>query len=200
MGLMKKIRNRLRLPELFSGERFSKQTRFQDDYRLLARSLTANLDFRSVIDFGCANAMLLADFHRSGKVVAGIELSPEAVPYLPPSIRNHVQIGDFSEFQGRADLACCVEMAEHIRPSRSEELVVKLAGAAERWIYFTAAPPGQPGHGHINCRPMDDWLSWFEQQGWVLDDVRTGRLRRDLASLKDAKWLLANSVIIAPVR
>ena len=86
-------------------------------------------------------------------------------------------------------------MAEHIVPTRSEELVEVLTGISTRWIYFTAAQPGQSGHGHINCRPMEDWVAWFNARGWELDTERTEGLRTVLGELEKAVWLRGNSVI-----
>ena len=97
---------------------------------------------------------------------------------------------------GRADLVCCVEMAEHLRPSRSEELVDKLTSLALRWIYFSAASPGQGGRGHINCRPMTEWIAWFEARGWRLDEEKTAALASTTQRLDKALWLHGNSVIL----
>ena len=85
-----------------------------------------------------------------------------------------------------------------IPPGRSLDLVETLTRLARRWIYFTAAPPGQRGRGHINCRPHAEWLGWFAEHGWEIDTERTTRLREDLGSAPKAKWLQGNSVILRP--
>src|SRR5438128_887099 len=120
---------------------------------MVAASLLRHLDFQTVFDVGCANGFLLSAFSRAGKTIAGIELSPEVVAVLPPELRQVVAIGDFSAAQGSYELVSCVEVAEHIPAKRSEDLVATVTRLATRGIYFTAAPPGQKGHGHINCRP-----------------------------------------------
>ncbi len=168
------------------------------DYLLLARSLLRQLDFDSAADVGCANGFLLEEFLDSGKQIAGIELSPEVHEVLRHDVRPFVAIGDFAQMTGRYDLVCCVEVAEHISPSRSEDLVDTLAPLASRWIYFTAAPPGQGGHGHINCRPHEEWLAMFAERGWVEVPELTARLRDDLGALERATWLRGNSFILKP--
>ncbi len=196
MGLIKQLRTWFRVPVPFREEDYALQERYAEDYRLIAACLVDELDFDSVIDLGCANGLLLLPFHRAGKEVRGIELSANVMSYLPLELRKTVAIGDFSEMGGRADLVCCVEMAEHLRPGRSEELVDKLTTLARKWIYFSAAPPGQGGRGHINCRPMTDWISWFEDRGWRLDEGKTAVLAATTGTLKKALWLHGNSVIL----
>jgi hypothetical protein len=111
-------------------------------------------------------------------------------------------VGDFAEvpqhFPRPFDLVCCVEVAEHIDPARSRELVTVVTNAARRWIYFTAAPPGQSGRGHINCRPHEEWLGWFEEEGWRTAGEETEALRAALEHLTRAHWLQGNSFLLAP--
>ena len=180
----------------FEEKHFRSREKYRPDYRLLASSLLARLDFDSVFDVGCANGFLLESFHAAGKRIGGIELSPAAVAVLPEAIRPSVAIGDFGATSGSWQLVCCVEVAEHIVPGRSGELVAVLASAAERWIYFTAAPPGQGGRGHLNCRPPEEWLELFAEHGWTLDQPLTAGLRADLEALSEAHWLRGNSLVL----
>ena len=180
----------------FEEKHFRAREKYRPDYRLVASSLLGRLDFGSVFDVGCANGFLLEAFHAAGKRIGGIELSPAAVAVLPEAIRPTVAIGDFGATTGRWELVCCVEVAEHIVPQRSAELVAVLADAAERWIYFTAAPPGQGGRGHINCRPPEEWLELFAGRGWSLDEGLTSALRGDLEALTEAHWLRGNSLVL----
>lgn len=198
MGLLKQLRTWFRIPVPFRAEDYAIQEQYAEDYRLITACLLNELDFDSVIDLGCANGLLLLPFHEAGKEVRGIELSPNVSAYVSPVIREVVEIGDFSAMNGRADLVCCVEMAEHIQPGRSEELVDKLTSLARNWIFFTAAPPGQGGRGHINCRQMTEWMTWFEARGWGLDEGKTAALALATQGLDKALWLQENSVILRP--
>jgi hypothetical protein len=151
---------------------------------------------------GCANGFLLASFAAAGRRIAGIEASPAVREVLPPEVAQAVAVGDFAEVPERwaepFDLVCCVEVAEHIAPARSRELVTVVTSAARRWIYFTAAPPGQTGRGHINCRPHEEWLDWFAGEGWRVAEPETGALRSDLERLTRAHWLRGNSFVLDP--
>lgn len=191
--------NLLQRPSRYRARHFRRREVMRADYLRLAISLLTHLSFDSVADVGCANGFLLEAFAGAGKRIEGVELSAAVVDLLASEVRPAVRIGDFSILEGHWDLVCCVEVAEHIAPRRSLELVETLTGAAVRWIFFTAAPPGQGGHGHINCRPRSEWLAEFEQQGWVADKARTDAVCRDLEDLERATWLRTNGFVLAPV-
>jgi len=147
------------------------------------------------MDIGCANGFLLESFKKANKNIKGIELSPEVVAHLPDGIRSNIDIGDFSEASGKYDLVSCIEVAEHIEPSESVRLVKKITSIALNTVYFTAAPPGQPGHGHINCRPHSDWIDMFQLEGWSLNEKLTMQIREDISTIKSAVWLIENTLI-----
>jgi SAM-dependent methyltransferase len=190
---LNRLLQRLRGATTYRLKHFRRRERFRDDYRLLARALLEQIQFDSVFDVGCANGFLLEAFLEAGREIGGIEAATAARKVLPDALRSHVSFGDFSESRGKWDLVCCVEVAEHIPPPRSEELVRTLVRLARETIYFTAAPPGQFGHGHINCRPHADWLQWFADAGWELDRGVTEALRAALEELRQARWLQPNS-------
>jgi hypothetical protein len=192
-----RLRVLLGLPLPFHKQDFVNRERLRDDYQILAQSILKHVRFDSVMDVGCANGFLLAEFSKAGKRPHGVELSREVVDVLPPELRRVVQLGGFSAAQGTYDLVCCVEVAEHIHARKSKPLVKKLTELALETIYFTAAPPGQRGHGHINCRPHEDWLAMFAELGWSCDWNMTGKIRRDLEQLRIAGWLRGNSLILS---
>jgi len=175
---------------------FLLRERFHSDYRMIGRFLLRNLTFESAYDIGCANGFLLSEFLAADKRCGGIELSPAVREVLAPEIQSLVEVGDFSAARGEWDLVCCVEVAEHIPPERSRDLVATVTGLAHSWIYFTAARPGQSGRGHVNCRPHEEWLSWFDEAGWSQHEALTHRLREELEGLATAPWLRANSFVL----
>lgn len=195
---MRRLFRLRRRAKTFGEKQFLARERFRSDYRLIAEFLLRRLSFDSVYDVGCANGFLLSEFQARGKRCAGIELSPAALVAIPEALRPCITIGDFAEARGRWDLVCCVEVAEHLPPERSEELVATVSRLARQWIYFTAAPPGQSGRGHVNCRPHAEWLGWFERHRWVVQSRLTDRLRRELEALEQAVWLRLNSFLLRP--
>lgn len=200
MNILKNMWFKIRGPKVvpFSNENYAARDIYRADYKILSRVILERISFNSVLDVGCANGFILEDFYDSRKTISGIELSADAVNFLPDKIRKFVKIGDFSLAEGSYDLVSCIEVAEHIPPVISESLVKLLISRAKSVIYFTAAPPGQPGHGHINCRPHQDWINFFEAYGWSLDRDLTDVVRRDLSEIKEARWLIGNSLIFKP--
>ena len=196
MTIFGEFRRLLRLPQPYRRADFEARERLRPAYTVVADALLEQLEFETVVDVGCGNGFLLNEFDRAGKKVEGIERSRHVMAVLPRGLQDAVRIADFSEVSGRFDLVCCVEVAEHIPAGRSEELIGSLVGVASDWIYFTAAPPGQSGHGHINCRPISDWLEMFERRGWIQDVEATLRFRQKLMSLEQANWLIHNSVLL----
>ncbi|MEO8276602.1 MAG: methyltransferase domain-containing protein [Thermoanaerobaculia bacterium] len=181
----------------FSVATFAEREKFRSDYRILAEAILDLVPFSSALDVGCANGFLLDPFMDAGKVVAGVELAPEVVQVLSSRLRAVVKVGDFAVATGSWELVTCVEVAEHIPPQRSRELVQTLTGLATSWIYFTAAPVGQTGRGHINCRSHMEWLDWFALEGWS-PDPRSLELRQRLGSIANARWLVGNSTLLSP--
>ena len=196
MSLIHRLSSR---PKPYRLRDLQRRERFRPDYDLLADFLLHQLAFESAIDVGCGNGFLLERFHDAGKRIAGVDISPDVPVLLGKRLNGAVRVADFGAAVGTFDLACCVEVAEHIAPERSLSLVETLTRVARSWIYFSAAPEGQAGRGHINCRPHRDWVGWFEVRGWQLDGPSTERLREHLERLELAPWLRGNSFLFKHV-
>ena len=206
---IKKIRNRVRhtlkrwknrvypTPAEFDEEALIKREEFRDDYWIIAESLSHRIDFQTVLDVGCAQGFLMIPLLEKGFNVQGIEISEDVMEIVPDTLESRITIGDFQKASGNYDLVCCVEVAEHIEPARSEVLVDKLCELSNQYIYFTAAPPTQAGRGHINCRPYRHWIDWFEDRGWKLRHVVTKKIRQDLDSVNQTEWLIENSFVFS---
>lgn len=184
-------------PADFDARALERRQKYTPDYRILADSLARNLPFQSVLDVGCAQGLLMEPLRQRGIDVQGVEISDDVTDYLPEPLTPHVTIGDFSAANGSYDLVCCVEVAEHIPPSRSRELISKLCTLSDQYIYFTAAPPGQEGYGHINCRPHSEWIRWFNQLDYQVSPSVTEAIRSDLAEVDHAYWLKENSFLLS---
>lgn len=83
----------------------------------------------------------------------------------------------------KADLALCLEVAEHLPEDRAESFVNELCQVADT-IVFSAAIPGQGGTNHINEQPHEYWHKLFEQNGFKREDV----LRLAVAGCDGVQW------------
>jgi SAM-dependent methyltransferase len=184
-------------PLRFDLEAFRRREVFRDNYRLIADALHKTIDFQSTLDLGCANGFLMQEFLTQNKSVLGVELSADVINVLPPTLSDYVIVGDATKVGelGRFDLVCCVEVAEHVPPEASASLVATIASNASKWVYFTAAGPCQPGHGHINCRQQFYWINEFRKHGISIAWEETERFLSLISGIRPAVWLEWNSLL-----
>lgn len=83
----------------------------------------------------------------------------------------------------KADLALCLEVAEHLPETRAESFIAELCQIADT-IVFSAAIPGQGGTNHINEQSHEYWHELFKQNGFKKEDV----LRLAVAGCDNVEW------------
>ncbi len=85
-------------------------------------------------------------------------------------------LGHISNVQHETyDLGWSVEFLEHVE----EKFVANYMSLFAKCevIVATAAPPGYPGHHHVNCRSTDYWAGVFAANGFLFDASATATLR-----------------------
>ncbi len=146
-----------------------------------------------MLDIGCGIGAYLRLFERLGAgTVFGLDALPPEATVLGAGDYATGDLGTPIDLGRRFDLVICVEVAEHLDPAREAALIETIARHADRAIVFSAAEPGQPGHGHVNCRPLAYWLDLWRVRGW-LPDARESMAMRALASLS---WFRRNLVVL----
>jgi SAM-dependent methyltransferase len=135
----------------------------------------------SVIDVGCGIGAWLAAASRLGvRQVLGIDgpwVPRDALLIAAESFLEH-DLETPLPRQRRFDLAACVEVAEHLDPSRGDSLVEDLCDLADV-VLFSAAIPGQTGEGHHNEQWPPYWRDRFARRKYVLVDCLRPRLWDD---------------------
>lgn len=79
-------------------------------------------------------------------------------------------LGERFSLGRKFDVAICLEVGEHLPPQDARVLVANLVDHADL-IYFSAACPGQPGQGHVNCQWPEYWQDLFNERGYTCDDT-----------------------------
>lgn len=147
----------------------------------------------SMLDIGCGVGAYLALAARYGVAeccgVDGLDLSATILgptQYVRHELTTQLDLGR------RFDLVTCLEVAEHLPPGHEDTLLDSIERHAGAAILFSAAEPDQPGHGHVNNRPLSFWLAKWRQRGWLPELVDTLGMR----SMATLSWLRRNPVLL----
>jgi hypothetical protein len=119
----------------------------------------------SVVDVGGGEGWWAQEFARQGARALCIDDGTASEPAPDVEHLHHDLTRGLPEGLGRFDLALCLEVAEHVDPTSADKLVEGLCGLAPT-ILFSAAVPGQGGHGHVNERWPGYWVELFEARGY----------------------------------
>jgi len=143
-----------------------------------------------VLDIGCGPGIYVKALREAGVDADGVDLDPRC-PYQVMDVFS----ADFAQkYAGKYDLAMCIEVAEHLPKNRADELVKQITSVAPT-VLFSAAVPGQGGHGHINCQPKSYWVERFALLNYVVDAEETERLVSFMASGYHMGWFRNNAVV-----
>src|SRR4029079_10313289 len=133
---------------------------------------------RSVVDFGCKHGEWLSVFREHGcDRLLGFDQAKRITQGLLIDEREFT-VADLRQpllLQQRFDLAVCIEVAEHLPESAAAGLVKTLTRVAPI-VLFSAALPGQGGHGHLNEQPRGYWDDLFRGDGYTAVDCLRPRI------------------------
>ena len=140
--------------------------------------LKQKFNIESMLDVGCGPAGMVEMAESIGISAWGID----GDPYVERKI-SKVTIHDYTTgFVPTAslptstfDLAWSVEFLEHVE-EKYLPLYMHSFGLC-KYVVCTAAPPGWPGHHHVNCRSIDYWIGAFAANGFEYDAIESGQVR-----------------------
>jgi hypothetical protein len=128
---------------------------------------------RRVVDLGCGVGDWLHAFLRHGAIdVKGYDgpWVPATALRIPPASFTAIDFHAELPVADRCDLALCLEVAEHVEPATAVKCAEFLCRASDL-VLFSAAIPGQGGHGHINEQYQDRWIALFASLGYTAFDL-----------------------------
>jgi hypothetical protein len=153
-----------------------------------AKIIYDTLKFKSVVDFGCSIGTYLEHFMNNNCEVKGFEYCyDECLPSIKnvTGLENFIEFGDVTvdiKLDKKYELSMSIEVAEHIPTTKSDIFVDNLCNSSSKYIFFTAAKPGQGGTGHINCQEKTFWIEKFNRRGWVQDTETENLIRNQMVS------------------
>ena len=136
--------------------------------------LIQKYDVTTMVDVGCGPGDMVQIACDKGMQAEGIDgdYTQEARwAYFKIPVRLH----DFSkgkpEHLSGWDLAWSVEFLEHVDEQYMDNYMCVFEKC--KYIICTAAPPGHPGHHHVNCQSRDYWIDRFSERGFDFDAQET---------------------------
>lgn len=183
--------------EIYSADYFEDAIHWESNFSLdLAKVLLRYFNPHSVIDIGCGCGVYLKAFHVLGvKDIAGYDGSSNFInkSLVPGRIKVH-DLREPLKLGRKFDLCLCIEVAEHLGYEYSDLLVTELTGLSDV-IFFTAAPPGQGGIGHLNEQPHSFWIKIFKAKGFRFMESLTYEIRGELKIKNVISWIVNNLMI-----
>lgn len=145
----------------------------------------------SVVDVGCGEGWWAKAFEDRGIPALGIDGAYAESAYQGDTFMAADLSVPLPADAGRFDLAICLEVAEHLPEQRAASLVADLCRLADV-VMFSAAIPGQPGTGHINCQWPAYWVERFAEHGYV----GSGALRWQVWGNPAVEWWYQQNLLV----
>lgn len=159
--------------------------------RSIAKYISENLPNKTISDIGCGPGIYVQALRELGQEAVGFD-SDERV-------RNKEHLTQISLFDldQPADIVFCFEVAEHIPESKSDDIVDSMIKNLKQdgILFWTAAQPGQGGHGHINCQTKEYWETKFLDKGLVRDLDRETQLIDFVKQGQYMGWFVNNLMV-----
>lgn len=155
---------------------FELRKRYHEPTERVAQALTELCGpFESVVDMGTGDGWFV---HALGGGV-GVEINETAMQYMPDDVEGVIHdLRDPLDLGRTFDVVLCIEVAEHLPHWAADILCDTCVRHTGQLLVFSAAEPGQRGHGHVNCQPASYWIWRLERRGMKLRRDMTDALRK----------------------
>ncbi len=154
---------------LYDSSFFRSLQKYRPLYHFLADMMVAHLGpITTSIDWGCGCGYILEKLQMHGITdLIGIEGSAEVKPFIPESLKDKIHIADVLLYAdaGVYDLAISIEVAEHLHERDAGRFVNAVCSSASKFVWWSAAQPGQKGTGHITLKSPCFWIDVFKDVG-----------------------------------
>lgn len=132
----------------------------------MADTVFRHLQPGSVLDLGCGPANHANILAAAGCRVTAVDGVCHAQQFVHPAVKFiQADLCEPLDLNACFDTVLCLEVAEHLPESAEDTLCANMVRHVDRWLVFTAAPPGQEGRHHINLKPLEYWIGKLERLG-----------------------------------
>lgn len=188
--------------DLYNDEFFEWHLKYAREYSIVTMDwLLKFIPFKSVVDFGCGiGSYLESAFAKNINKIKGYDIGGKyAKKYTPEHIQPFIEYLDCTKPMVTEKYDCVIsfETAEHIEPSGTNQFCDNLVNALGEhgYLFFTGAPEGQDGCGHINCQSRAFWMLKFTERNLEFDAVITAVVNQEWQRLGAPKYICDNLLI-----
>ena len=186
------------MPENYYNQKYFSSNIFDYDYAPIANAIKEQYSPKSVIEIGCGNGELSKLLSRDSIAVMAIDgySTPDfskdsSVKFFKVDLNDANAVKNFfTSIHQKFDVAICMEVAEHLKPEVSGQLIESMTAVSDV-VVFSAAVPEQGGDGHINCQNRLFWHKLFEKNHFFLRDTIRARIRKNP---KVGRWYALNTL------
>ena len=154
--------------------------------------------FESSLDLGAGDTYYSTVLAEMGAEAVAVEVSEDVLPFVVENVDGIIHdLRKPLDLEKRFDLVVCLEVAEHIPEESADVLCDTIAKHCGGILIFTAALPGQGGHGHCNLQPFEYWQSRLEARGLTFYPQATTQIRQAWLNIlgEELPWLSRNITI-----
>jgi len=135
--------------------------------------LTETFNPTSFLDIGCGPGGMIEEASSRGMSAQGIDGDPSVS-------QSYITLHDFAagpvNMQGQQyDIGWSVEFVEHVYEEYMENYMPAFQSC--KVVVITYAPPGTPGHHHVNLQEEQYWINKFEEYGFLHTSDMSDKLR-----------------------
>jgi len=134
-------------------------------------------NIKSFLDVGCGPGGMVELANKKGLKTLGIDGDYT----LKRSDSNLFIIHDYAKgplkLEEKYDLCWSCEFVEHVEEKYIDNYMQTINYAD--LVAITHAPPGWPGHHHVNCQHADYWINVFKNYNFNYDEELTTLLRKN---------------------
>lgn len=135
----------------------------------IADRIIEDIQPKTVLDAGCALGFLVEGFRNRGVEGWGVDISEYAIASVHEFIRPFCRVGSvFEPFERKYDLIVTIEVAEHLQPLLSKQMIANLCAHTDD-IIFTSTPFDYKETTHFNVQPPEVWSREFARHGFFRD-------------------------------
>ena len=138
--------------------------------KIILNELKKLISFNSVIDVGCGTGSWLRAAQTLSEKINLIGIDGEYAKNTfnckeAKFISLDLEQNFMNKIDCKSDLVVCMEVAEHLKPTRSTTFIENLCNLSDI-ILFSAAVKHQRGTLHINEQPQSYWIDKFKKNNY----------------------------------